>query len=140
LRRRRSVALAVAATVSVAACDAAVYLPEELAAQKRYDAVAVGTSEADLRARLGAPECVVNRKDGEPRSIELRCPETSAPHVAEETSFASWRRIRISPTWIAMMALPEPGTRLLIFVDGTVYGYFVVDPNGVVTRVKAVIS
>jgi hypothetical protein len=121
--------------VPLSACDDLVYVPGEIEARNRYEAVAVGTREADLRARLGVPECLVALSGDPAGTIELRCPESGPAKIGDEETIRSG-----SPTWIAVMPLPEPGTRLLVYVDGTVYGYFTVDAAGVVTKVEAIVS
>jgi hypothetical protein len=132
--------LALLAASHVARDDSLALMDTEIEARARFEAVPIGTSESDLRKQFGQPECTVVRGAKDPELLDIRCPEGTEPRLLPESALFEWRRLQLSPTWIATMPLPPPGARMLIFVDGTVYAYVFLDDRGQVQQVKAVVS
>jgi hypothetical protein len=132
--RRTRRAVAVAGALACFACDDAIYAPGEVLARDRFQAIALGTSETDLRARLGAPICVVEALEGTGRAFTARCPEASPPQPFEIDDPSTW------PPDLWGLSEHEPMTRVLVYRDGTVAVSYFVDPHGRVQFVRVVIS
>jgi len=121
--------------LSVSACDRdAAYTPGELAIEARFERIAVGDSEQDVRARLGEPICVLSVIAGSQEELEVRCPESSPPG-----------RLRVGDrgTWPAELpGLPRqlPSFRALVYVDATVSAYYLLDAQGRVEFVQVRMS
>lgn len=114
--------------------DVDVLVPDERAALERFESIANGAHEDELRAKLGPPTCIVTLERPDAPSIVAHCPADGAPVVLSREQQRDWPW----PVW----TLPDdiPTRRVLIYADGTVFARYFVDDDGKVVSTLVSVS
>jgi hypothetical protein len=116
----------------ITACN--VYTDQEIAAQQRFEAVAIGTRESDLISSLGTPQGLVKRSG--PSQLVLQFDELSDKGEIrlDETDRANWPQ--------ELQFLPErPVTnKVLIYLDSTVWAFYFFSSDNEVEHASVVVS
>jgi hypothetical protein len=121
--------------LALSACDREMaYLPEELAIEARFRGIEAGSSEQDVRARLGEPICVLYAIPGSREELEVRCPESSSPGRLRAGDRSTW------PAKLPGLPRQLPSFRALVYVDARVSAYYLLDAQGRVEFVQVRMS
>lgn len=112
----------------------AVYTPGELHIESRFKSVRVGTTEGELRSRLGDPICVIRAVEGGQDRLEARCPEESPPQSLKPGDRSTY------PDQLPALPTERPTVKLLVYADATVWAYYFIDERGRVSLVEVRIS
>jgi hypothetical protein len=122
--------------VSLLACDTAVYHPDEIRAEKQFKAIPAGTTEENLISQLGTPigRIVFHKARGTYQYF------SSSSNVLL-FEFQSHDQIGESfPPELRMLPSKKRSQRILVFIDGTVAGYFYIGDSGRVEDKVVVVS
>jgi hypothetical protein len=129
VRANLSVICTVIVVASVSSCDKVVYIDDELRAQQRFGAVAIGESEESLGEVLGAPAATAirtdsglileDRTDGAPRTLALRNDDRD-----------QW------PELIRFLPRRPIAQKVVVFIEGTVTAYYFIGADGRVEYVS----
>ena len=101
-------------------CDEAVYHPDEIRAEKKFKAIAIGITEEALTKQLGEPKgrLVFDKARG---TYQYFTSSNSTPLL----EFRLQDQINdTSPPELRLLPRNKRAERILVFVDGTVYGYY----------------
>ncbi|MCW5796621.1 MAG: hypothetical protein KIS97_19975 [Nitrospira sp.] len=117
-------------------CDGTVYLPDEVKAQKKFQSIAAGITEEELKKQLGEPtgRIVFEQEHG---IYQYFASSNSAP-VAEFRTLETLGDSR--PSELRLLPTGKRGSKILVFVDGTVHGYFYFGPTGLLEDKAVVVS
>lgn len=113
------------AALLLSCTDEAVYHPEEIRAQKKFTSIAIGSTEEDLKKQLGEPtgRVVFNKARG---TYQYFRSSTDTPVV----EFRPHNPINDTyPPELRLLPGDKRADKILVFVDGTVYGYFYFDQS-----------
>lgn len=111
---------AIALVAILLSCDGAVYHPDEIRTQKKFQSIAAGITEEDLTKQLGKPtgRIVFEQVRGTYQYFSSTNP----------TPFAEFRTLDTTddsrPSELRQLPTGKRGNKILVFVDGTVHGYF----------------
>ena len=101
-------------------CDEVFYHPDEIRAEKRFQSITIGSTEEDLKKQLGEPNgrIVFDQARETYRYLTVSNPTTA-------TEFRTLDAIRNSnPSELRFLPVSKKGHKILVFIDGTVHGYF----------------
>jgi len=110
------------------------YTPGELAIEARFRSIEAGSSEQDVRARLGTPACVLYALPGSEGELEVHCPESSPRVRLTVADRSKW------PAKLPGLPSRPPTFKALVYVDATVSAYYLVDKRGRVELVQVRMS
>ncbi len=118
------------------ACDSAVYHPDEIRAQKKFQSIVAGITEEDLKTQLGEPVglIVFDQTRGTYQYLASTKPSPAAEFRTLDAITSS------HPAEIRLLPTSKHGDRILVFVDGTVYGYFYFGKTGRLKDKAVVVS
>jgi hypothetical protein len=123
-------------SVLLLACDTAVYHPDEIRAQKKFQSIVAGLTEEELRKQLGEPlgYLVFDQTRGTYQYFTL---QSSSP-AAEFRSLDAITNVH--PSELRLLATSRQAHKILVFVDGTVHGYFYFGKAGILEDKAVVVS
>lgn len=129
------VLLASAIGSSLIGCDDVdVFLPDERKALEAYESISEGSTEGEVRARLGPPSCVVDLEHADSPTLVARCPEDAEPRTLPRDNRKDWPREMLT-------LMPEvPTRRVLLYADDTVFAQYFFDDAGRVVLVHVAVS
>lgn len=101
-------------------CDQSVYHPDEIRVEKTFQSIAIGITEADLTKQLGEP---IGRIIFDPARGTFQYFVSTDPTSIEE--FRTFDAIKDSRhSELRFLPVGTRGNTILVFVKGTVHGYF----------------
>lgn len=118
------------------ACDTAVYHPDEIHAQKKFQSIVAGLTEEEIRKQLGEPlgYLVFDQTRGTYQYFTLQNPSPAA-------EFRSLDAItNAHPSELRLLPRSRHAHKILVFVDGTVHGYFYFGKAGLLEDTAVVVS
>jgi hypothetical protein len=129
--------LGIVALVAVLlSCDEAVYHPDEIQAQKKFQSIVVGITEEDLKKQLGEP--IGRIAFDQARGTYQYFVSTNPTPVAE---FSTLDAINDShPPELRFLPTGKRSNKILVFQNGTVHGYFYFGQAGRLEEKAVVVS
>lgn len=102
-----------------------VLVADERAALERFESIAIGAHEDEVRAKLGPPTCLVTWESPDAKHLWAHCADAAEPRLLSRDRRRDW-------PWPLTWALPDELTtrRVLVYADGTVFAHYCVDDDG----------
>ena len=101
-------------------CEESVYHPDEIQIERTFRSIANGITESDLTKQLGEP---TGRIVFDPARGTFQYSRTTNPTLVQE--FRTLDEVKDSPhSELRFLRVSARGNTILVFVKGTVYGYF----------------
>lgn len=117
-------------------CEEAVYHSDEIQVEKAFRSIANGITEADLTKQLGEP---TGRIAFDPGRGTFQYSVTTKPTSVQE--FRTLDEIKDSPhSELRFLRVSARGNTILVFVKGTVHGYFYFGDGGRLEEKVVVVS
>ena len=111
---------AIALVAILLSCDGAVYHPDEILAQKKFQSIVAGITEEDLKKQLGEPMGRIVFEQA--RGTYQYFTSSNPTPVAEFRTLDAIDDSRLSE--LRLLPTGKRGNKILVFLDGTVNGYF----------------
>ncbi|MBX3235888.1 MAG: hypothetical protein KF814_07035 [Nitrospiraceae bacterium] len=118
------------------ACDTAVYHPDEIRAQKKFQSIVAGITEEELKKQLGQP--LGHIAFDQTRGIYQYFTSIRQSTAVEFRTLSSINNSH--PSELRLLPTGKHANKILVFVDGTVHGYFYFGQNGRLEDKAVVVS